>query len=99
MTHPNIKELSKIAYIIFLNSKNKKALIGSGISLSLVMIPLIIVYYMSNNIMNSTIEKYIENEGFSVQIEYNDIQKDTHLRSKLEKFKKEYQYNELRYFF
>ncbi|BDU63235.1 ABC transporter permease [Candidatus Borrelia fainii] len=96
---PNIKELTKIAYIIFINSKNKKALIGSGISLSLVMIPLIIVYYMSNNIMNSTIEKYIENEGFSVQIEYNEIEKDTYLRSKLEKLKKEYQHDELRYFF
>ncbi|WP_425592804.1 ABC transporter permease [Candidatus Borrelia fainii] len=99
MMRPNIKELTKIAYIIFINSKNKKALIGSGISLSLVMIPLIIVYYMSNNIMNSTIEKYIENEGFSVQIEYNEIEKDTYLRSKLEKLKKEYQHDELRYFF
>ncbi|WP_413966217.1 ABC transporter permease [Borrelia turicatae] len=99
MMRPNIKELTKIAYIIFINSKNKKALIGSGMSLSLVMIPLIIVYYMSNNIMNSTIEKYIENEGFSVQIEYNEIQKDTYLRSKLEKLKKEYQHDELRYFF
>ncbi|AHH05337.1 hypothetical protein BmHG_00083 [Borrelia miyamotoi] len=99
MSRPNIKELTKIAYIIFINSKNKKALIGSGISLSLVMIPLIIVYYMSSNIMNSTIEKYIENEGFSVQIEYNEPQKYEQLRSKLEKFKKEYQNDELRYFF
>lgn len=49
--------------------------------------------------MNSTIEKYIENEGFSVQIEYNEIEKDTYLRSKLEKLKKEYQHDELRYFF
>ncbi len=96
---PNIKELLKIAYIIFINSKNKKALIGSGISLSLVMIPLIIVYYMSNNIMNATIERYIENEGFSVQIEYNEIHKNESLKSKLEKFKKEYKHNELRYFF
>ena len=85
---PNIKELTKIAYIIFINSTNKKALIGSGISLSLVMIPLIIVYYMSNNIMNSTINKYIENEGFSVQIEHNEVQKDTLFRATLEKFKK-----------
>ncbi|ASQ28912.1 ABC transporter permease [Borrelia miyamotoi] len=99
MSRPNIKELTKIAYIIFINSKNKKALIGSGTSLSLVMIPLIIVYYMSSNIMNSTIEKYIENEGFSVQIEYNEPQKYEQLRSKLEKFKKEYQNDELRYFF
>ncbi|QFP42215.1 ABC transporter permease [Borrelia miyamotoi] len=99
MSRPNIKELTKIAYIIFINSKNKKALIGSGISLSLVMIPLIIVYYMSSNIMNSTIEKYIENEGFSIQIEYNEPQKYEQLRSKLEKFKKEYQNDELRYFF
>ncbi|BCR20693.1 ABC transporter permease [Borrelia miyamotoi] len=99
MSRPNIKELTKIAYIIFINSKNKKALIGSGISLSLVMIPLIIVYYMSSNIMNSTIEKYIENEGFSVQIEYNEPQKYEQLRSKLEKFKKEYQNDKLRYFF
>ncbi|UPA15958.1 ABC transporter permease [Borrelia coriaceae] len=96
---PNIKELTKIAYIIFINSKNKKALIGSGISLSLVMIPLIIVYYMSNNIMNSTIEQYIENEGFSVQIEHNEVQNDTYLRSKLERLKKEYQNDALRYFF
>ncbi|AWG42478.1 ABC transporter permease [Candidatus Borreliella tachyglossi] len=99
MMHPNIKELAKIAYIIFINSKNKKALIGSGISLSLVMIPLIIVYYMSSNIMNSTIEKYIENEGFSVQIEYNEPLKDSYLRSKLEQFKTEYKHDELRYFF
>ncbi|WP_024654174.1 ABC transporter permease [Borrelia persica] len=99
MMRPNIKELLKIAYIIFINSKNKKALIGSGISLSLVMIPLIIVYYMSNNIMNATIERYIENEGFSVQIEYNEIHKNESLKSKLEKFKKEYKHNELRYFF
>ncbi|WP_182116998.1 FtsX-like permease family protein [Borrelia sp. A-FGy1] len=96
---PNIKELTKIAYIIFINSKNKKALIGSGISLSLVMIPLIIVYYMSNNIMNSTINKYIENEGFSVQIEYNEVQKDSRFRSILEKFKKEHKYNMLKYSF
>ncbi|AHH10235.1 ABC transporter permease [Borrelia coriaceae] len=99
MMRPNIKELTKIAYIIFINSKNKKALIGSGISLSLVMIPLIIVYYMSNNIMNSTIEQYIENEGFSVQIEHNEVQNDTYLRSKLERLKKEYQNDALRYFF
>ncbi|AYE35976.1 ABC transporter permease [Borrelia turcica IST7] len=99
MMQPNIKELTKIAYIIFINSTNKKALIGSGISLSLVMIPLIIVYYMSNNIMNSTINKYIENEGFSVQIEHNEVQKDALFRSTLEKFKKEHHYNTLRYFF
>ncbi|BCR21524.1 FtsX-like permease family protein [Borrelia sp. HM] len=99
MSHSNIKALIKIAYIIFINSKNKKALIGSGISLSLVMIPLIIVYYMSSNIMNSTIDKYIENEGFSVQIEYNEPQKDEQLRTKLEEFKKEYKQDELKYFF
>ncbi|ACH93040.1 ABC transporter permease [Borrelia duttonii] len=99
MMHSNIKELLKIAYVIFIHSKNKKALIGSGISLSLVMIPLIIVYYMSNNIMNATIERYIKNEGFSVQIEYNEIHKDEYLKSKLEKFKNEYKHDKLRYFF
>ncbi|UER67294.1 FtsX-like permease family protein [Borrelia sp. BU AG58] len=99
MMHTSIKELAKIAYIIFANSTNKKALIGSGISLSLVMVPLIVVYYMSNNIVNSTINRYIENEGFSLQIEHNETQKDGFLREKLEKFKKEYQHNELKYFF
>ncbi|UGQ15791.1 ABC transporter permease [Borrelia sp. RT5S] len=100
MMHPNIKELAKIAYIIFINSTNKKALIGSGVSLSLVMIPLIIVYYMSTSIMNSTINKYIESEGFSLQIEHNETQKYELLKERLEKFKKEHQYDHtLRYFF
>lgn len=35
-----LPEITKIAYLIFKNSTNKIALIGSGISLSLVMIDL-----------------------------------------------------------
>lgn len=83
-----LTEITKIAYIIFKNSTNKIALIGSGISLSLVMIPLIIVYYMSSNIMTSTINKYIESEGFSTQIEYNDTNKTHQLKDRLDSFKK-----------
>lgn len=83
-----LTEITKIAYIIFKNSTNKIALIGSGISLSLVMIPLIIVYYMSSNIMTSTINKYIESEGFSIQIEYNNTNKTNYLKDRLSSFKK-----------
>ncbi|EED28826.1 ABC transporter permease [Borreliella garinii] len=92
-------EITKIAYIIFKNSTNKIALIGSGISLSLVMIPLIIVYYMSSNIMTSTINKYIESEGFSIQIEYNNTNKNNYLKDRLSSFKKKYNYKDLNYFF
>ncbi len=94
-----LTEITKIAYIIFKNSTNKIALIGSGISLSLVMIPLIIVYYMSSNIMTSTINKYIESEGFSTQIEYNDTNKTHQLKDRLDSFKKKYNYKDLNYFF
>ncbi|WPM06311.2 ABC transporter permease [Borreliella sinica] len=94
-----LTEITKIAYIIFKNSANKIALIGSGISLSLVMIPLIIVYYMSSNIMTSTINKYIESEGFSIQIEYNDTNKTHYLKDRLSSFKKKYNYKDLNYSF
>ncbi|WKC89621.1 ABC transporter permease [Borreliella finlandensis] len=94
-----LPEITKIAYLIFKNSTNKIALIGSGISLSLVMIPLIIVYYMSSNIMTSTINKYIESEGFSMQIEYNETNRTHYLKDKLSLLKKKYNYKDLNYFF
>ncbi|QXG43819.1 ABC transporter permease [Borreliella burgdorferi] len=94
-----LPEITKIAYLIFKNSTNKIALIGSGISLSLVMIPLIIVYYMSSNIMTSTINKYIESEGFSMQIEYNETNRTHYLKDRLGLLKKKHNYKDLNYFF